>query len=129
MDQHKQRRGKRKQAPLQHNFPVFCSQRGNSLTCNSKEMSLNSFYSVFILICWILSLIQCLMFSFFPATLRKCIRPEVSLQVSVILLHSVHECIQFARSFLKTKNKIYNPTSQKKLEKHGKQFLSLINFH
>lgn len=65
MDQHKQRRGKRKQAPLQHNLPVFCSQRGNSLTCNSKEMSLNSFYSVFILICWILSLIQCLMFSFF----------------------------------------------------------------
>lgn len=27
MDQHKQRRGKRKQAPLQHNLPVFCSHR------------------------------------------------------------------------------------------------------
>lgn len=128
MDQHKQRRGKRKQAPLQHNLPVFCSQRQLAHLQQQRD---ESQFILFRLYPYMLdfefnSMLNVL---FFSATLRKCIRPEVSLQVSVILLHSVHECIQFARSFLKTKNKIYNPTSQKKLEKHGNQFLSLINFH
>lgn len=43
-------------------------QGSNSLTSNSREMGLNLFsshsVSVFVLVCWILSLIQCLMFSF-----------------------------------------------------------------
>lgn len=90
MDRHKQRSGKRKQAPLQHNLPIFLFPQGsNSLTSTNRQIWTIYFYSV----SFVFELMRNV---FIFATLRKCIRPKVSLQVGIILLHSVHECIKVA---------------------------------
>lgn len=53
MDQHKQTRGKRKQAPLQHSFPVFVPT-GQQLTHFQQQRDVSIHFTL------ILSLFQCL---------------------------------------------------------------------
>lgn len=134
MDQHKQR-GEKGNKLLCNTIFLFFVPTGQQLTHfqQQRDGSQLIFLSLGLCLCPCMldfefnSMLNVLFF----ATLRKCIRPDVSLQVSIILLHSVHECIQFAHSFLKTKNKIYNSPSQKKRigKTYGNQFLSFINFH